>query len=96
MSSLKPLAIIYGVGPLLGLSLAKAFAPSHSLAIISRTLSHLTPLVQTLEKEVEGVEVRAFEADTDRGSLERAFGKIREEFRERRVDVGIWNAGGSE
>lgn len=89
MSPIRPLAIIYGVGPGLGLSLAKAFAPTHSLAILSRSLSNLEPLVKELEKE--GGDVKAFASDVSDAGLKDAFARIQKEFGGREVDVGVWN-----
>ena len=90
MSSTKPLAIIYGVGPGLGLSLASAFLPTHSLAIVSRSLSRLEPLVDELKKQ--GGDVKAFASDSSEEGLKSAFDKIKAEFQGREVSVGCWNA----
>jgi NAD(P)-dependent dehydrogenase (short-subunit alcohol dehydrogenase family) len=89
MSSTKPLAIIYGVGPGLGLSLAKAFSSTHSLAIMSRSLSNLQPFVDELTKS--GAEVKAFASEATEEGLTSAFAKIKKDFGGREVSVGVWN-----
>ena len=89
MSSSKPLAIIYGVGPGLGLSLARSFLPTHSLAIMSRSLSNLEPFVDELTKQ--GGDVKAFASDATEKGLTEAFDKIQKDFGGRKVEVGCWN-----
>ena len=89
-STLKPLLILYGAGPGLGLSIAKAFHPSHALALLSRSLSNLKPLVQELE--VDGAEVKAYESEATEEGLKKAFEQIGKDWKGRRVEVGVWNA----
>jgi NAD(P)-dependent dehydrogenase (short-subunit alcohol dehydrogenase family) len=88
----KPLAIIYGVGrsPGLGYSLAKLFAETHAVAILSRSLAKLEPIAANLR--ATGGDVRAFEAAAEPVAIAQAFETIRETFGEREVTLGIWNA----
>lgn len=90
----KPIAIIYGVGrsPGLGHSLAKLFAATHSVAILSRSLAKLEPIAAEL-RATTGADVRAFEAAADPDGIARAFAAIREAYGpDIEVSLGIWNA----
>lgn len=89
-ASSLPLAIIVGVGQGLGLSIAKAFGPTHSLAIVSRSKANLDPFVQELERA--GHEVRAYESDGTEGGIKKLFEAIEHDHKGRTVDCGVWSA----
>jgi NAD(P)-dependent dehydrogenase (short-subunit alcohol dehydrogenase family) len=90
--STKSIAILYGVGPGLGLALARAFAPTHTLALLSRTRANIEPLVDQLKGENSAFRVHAFESDPTEESLKKAVEEIGKVLGGGKVDLGIWNA----
>ncbi len=89
-SKQKPVAMVVGVGPGLGASLARRFAHEYSVAITARSADYLRMLGGDIRK-AGGV---ALEVQADVGSreqVEAAFKSIRERLGE--VDVLLYNAG---
>jgi NAD(P)-dependent dehydrogenase (short-subunit alcohol dehydrogenase family) len=83
-------ALIVGVGPGLGLALAKAFAADgHAVAVFGRDLERLTGYVSQLE--AEGHTARAFQADAgDAANLTAALRRAADELGA--PDVLVYNA----
>ena len=89
-SKQKPVAVIVGVGPGLGASLARRFAREYAVAITARSIDYLRALGDDIRK-AGGT---AVEVQADAGSreqVEAAFKSIRERLGE--VDVLLYNAG---
>ncbi len=85
----EPVCAIVGVGPGLGLALARRFAERYALALIARNQQFLA----SVATQVVGAGRRAIavEADlTDAGQIERAFSRIRAELGA--PEVMIYNA----
>jgi len=85
----EPVCAIVGVGPGLGLALARRFAERYALALIARNQQFLA----SVATQVAGAGRRAIavEADlTDAGQIERAFSRIRAELGA--PEVTIYNA----
>ena len=89
-SKQKPVAVVVGVGPGLGASLARRFAREYAVAITARSADYLRTLADEL-RTAGGV---ALEAQADTGSPDQvaaALKSIREGLGE--VDVLLYNAG---
>lgn len=85
-----PVAVVVGVGPGLGASLARRFARGYAVAIIARSADYL----QSLAKEIRAAGGRVFEAQAnvgDRAQVEAAFASIREQLGS--PEVLLYNAG---
>lgn len=93
MATSKPIAVVIGVGPGLGASLAKRFAAGgYSIALISRSEKSLQPVQQELEKQ--GHTALSVPADAgDVSSLKNAFNTIRTKFGND-PEVLLYNASG--
>lgn len=80
MAASKPIAVVIGVGPGLGASLAKRFAAGgYSIALISRSEKTLEPVQKELEQQ--GHTAISVPADAgDVSSLKNAFNSIRTKF----------------
>ncbi|CAF3134701.1 unnamed protein product [Rotaria socialis] len=92
MVSKKPIAIVIGVGPGLGASLAKRFAiGGYSIGLVSRKESSVQPVQKKLEQQ--GHTSLSVTADaSDILSMKNAFHKIRTEFGSD-PEVLLYNAG---
>jgi NAD(P)-dependent dehydrogenase (short-subunit alcohol dehydrogenase family) len=89
-SKQKPVAVVVGVGPGLGASLARRFAREYAVAITARSADYL----RTLADDIRKAGGTALEVQADTGSreqVEAAFKSIREKLGE--VDVLLYNAG---
>jgi len=89
-SKQKPVAVVVGVGPGLGASLARRFGREYAVALVARRPDYLRTLADDVRKS-GGV---AVEVPADVGSREQvaaAFKAIRERLAE--VDVLLFNAG---
>lgn len=89
------ICILYGVGPGLGHSLAKAFLPSHHVALVSRSKANLEPLVQRLRDECKGGngnQVEAFESGLGEEGMKKVLEAVEGKFAGARWSVGVWNA----
>ena len=70
-----PIAIIAGVGPGTGASVARHFSRAYPVALLARTRSSFQPLVE--EINAAGGKAEGFEADVcDEESLKGAFGEM--------------------
>ena len=86
----KPVAVVTGVGPGLGASLARRFAREYAVAINARRAEALTAYAKEIRNA--GGEVLEVPADIgDRAQVEAAFAAIRERLGP--VDVLLYNAG---
>ncbi|HVA68956.1 MAG TPA: SDR family NAD(P)-dependent oxidoreductase [Candidatus Binataceae bacterium] len=86
----KPVALITGVGPGLGASLARRFAREYTVAIMARSADYL----QTLAVDIRSAGGDVLEVKSDvgnRAEVEAAFKLVRERLGE--IDVLIYNAG---
>jgi len=88
----KPIAVVIGVGPGLGTSLARRFAKGgYAIALVSRQETHLKPVQQELEQQ--GHTAISVPADaSDASSVKQAFQQIRQKLGEQ-IDVLLYNAG---
>ncbi|KAK2754879.1 hypothetical protein FQN54_006772 [Arachnomyces sp. PD_36] len=89
----KAIAVIAGVGPGTGASIAKKFAKSYSVVLLARNPDNYTSLVQ----EVSDSGGRAIGISTDASdaeSVKRAFEKISQEFPGAPLAAGVYNVGG--
>ena len=78
MASSAPLAIIAGVGPGTGASVARRFAQAYSVVLLSRKSSTFQPLVDEINKN--GGKAIGYETDvTDEKSIGETFEKIEKE-----------------
>jgi NAD(P)-dependent dehydrogenase (short-subunit alcohol dehydrogenase family) len=85
----KPVCAIVGVGPGLGLALARRFAASYSLALIARNEAFLSTAAREIAEQ--GGRAIAVSADlADASQIETAFGRIRTELAA--PEVMIYNA----
>jgi NAD(P)-dependent dehydrogenase (short-subunit alcohol dehydrogenase family) len=87
--SQKHAAVVVGVGPGLGASLARRFSKTYPVAMIARRGEFIEPLAKELEKQ--GCNALAVRADVGKAdSIASAFKSIRERIGE--VEVLIYNA----
>lgn len=86
-----PVAVVVGVGPGLGASLARRFAQGYAVAIIARKAEYLKSLAAELR--ATGAQILEVPADIgDRAQVEAAFTLIREQLGP--PEVLLYNAGG--
>ncbi|KAJ5159830.1 uncharacterized protein N7482_006834 [Penicillium canariense] len=89
----KGLAIIAGVGPGTGGSIARRFAQSYSVVLLSRTPSSYEPLVQEINSnggQAIGISTDVSDAD----SVSSAFDQIEKQFPNSALAATIFNPGG--
>lgn len=88
-----PIAIIAGVGPGTGASVARKFAASYTVVLMARNAASYEPLVS--EIQAAGGKAVGISADViDPNSMNNAFGKIKEEFAEAKCAAAVFNVGG--
>jgi NAD(P)-dependent dehydrogenase (short-subunit alcohol dehydrogenase family) len=90
-SKAKPVAVVTGVGPGLGASLARRFASEYAVAIIARRVDYL----HSLATEIRGTGATVLDVPADigvRAEVEAAFKTIRAELGA--PEVLLYNAGG--
>ncbi|KAL7273349.1 hypothetical protein RUND412_003801 [Rhizina undulata] len=93
MASVKPLAIIAGVGAGTGAAVARKFAEKYSVVLLARTPSNLDPVVNDIKSS--GGNALAVPADvTDASSVQSAFKTISEKFPNAPVAAAVFNANG--
>ena len=86
----KPVAVVTGVGPGLGASLVRRFAPSYAVAMLARKPDYLKALARELRQG--GATVRTLSCDvSDHTQISDAFRVIRTDFGD--PDVLLYNAG---
>ncbi|KAL9061295.1 MAG: hypothetical protein Q9162_000169 [Coniocarpon cinnabarinum] len=92
----KPIAVIAGIGPGTGASVARRFAKSYPVALLARSAGSYEPLVQEINSS--GGKAYGFSADvSDAASVKRAFESIKKEMSnggEVTAAAAIFNASG--
>lgn len=89
----KPWAVVAGVGPGTGASVARKFGREYPIALLARSAEHLEPYV----KEINDAGGKAIGISTDvsdAGSVKAAFAKIEAEFGSGGAAAAVFNAGG--
>lgn len=88
-----PIAIVAGVGPGTGASVARKFAQSYPVVLLARTPESYEPLVAEIEKS--GGKAIGISTDvSDSSSVKSAFEKIKQEFGAVGAAAAIFNASG--
>lgn len=93
MASTKAWAVIAGVGPGTGASVARKFAGLYSIALLARNPANYEPLV----KEINGNGGKAIGISTDvsdANSVKNAFEKISSEMGSAKLAAAVFNVGG--
>lgn len=91
--SIKPFAVIAGVGAGTGASLARRFAKSYPVALLARTPASYDPLVEEINKS--GGKAIGFSTDmANEESVKSAFARITKEFDNAPCAAAIYNASG--
>jgi len=91
MSTPSPIAIIAGVGPGTGASLARRFAQSYPVVLLARNPSNFEPLADEINKS--GGEAFGISTDvSSEASVESAFAKIQERYPGALVAAAVFNA----
>jgi NAD(P)-dependent dehydrogenase (short-subunit alcohol dehydrogenase family) len=86
----KPVAVVTGVGPGLGASLVRRFAPTYAVAMLARKADYLKELAHEIRQG--GATVLDLGCDvSDRAQISEAFRAIRKELGE--PEVLLYNAG---
>ena len=89
MAAPSPLAIIAGVGPGTGASVARKFAASYPVVLLARKPENYSPLVEEIQKN--GGWAKGISTDvSDAGSVKKAFEEIGGE----KVAAAVFNVGG--
>ncbi|RHZ58424.1 hypothetical protein CDV55_103948 [Aspergillus turcosus] len=89
----KALAIIAGVGPGTGASIARRFAKAYSVVVLSRNPANFEPLVQEINSS--GGQALGISTDvTDSRSVKSAFEKISQQYAGVPLAAAVFNAGG--
>ncbi|KAJ5592289.1 hypothetical protein N7537_009193 [Penicillium hordei] len=89
----KPIAIIAGVGPGTGASIARKFAKAYSVVVLARSPENFDPVVQ--EINASGGQAFGIRTDvSDSKSVNAAFDKIAAQFPLSKVVAAVFNAGG--
>ncbi|KOS41293.1 hypothetical protein ACN38_g7846 [Penicillium nordicum] len=89
----KALAIIAGVGPGTGASIARKFAKSYSLVVLARNPDNYNPVVQEINSS--GGQAIGISTDvSDSKSVNAAFEKIQAEYPSSKVAAAVFNPGG--
>ncbi|KAL3487583.1 hypothetical protein BJX62DRAFT_213361 [Aspergillus germanicus] len=89
----KPLAIIAGVGPGTGASVARKFAAAYSVVVIARNPDNYNPLVE--EINASGGKALGLSADlSDSNAVQSVFDKISQQFKDSPLAAAVFNSGG--
>ncbi|KAJ5312089.1 hypothetical protein PENANT_c011G05578 [Penicillium antarcticum] len=89
----KALAIIAGVGPGTGASIAKKFAKTYSVVVLARNPDNFDPVVQ--EINASGGQAFGISTDvSDSKSVNAAFDKIAAQYPSSKVAAAVFNPGG--
>ena len=89
----KAIAIVAGVGPGTGASVARKFAAAYPVVLLARNPENYESLVQEINKsggKAIGISTDVSSPD----SLKEAFGKIEQEYRGASIAAAIFNASG--
>lgn len=87
------IAVIFGAGPGLAASVARALAPTHALMLLSRSLPGSLPKLEL--GEVPESQLLAVSSDGSKKTLEDAFRQMEDKWPGGVVDVGVFNSGGN-
>ena len=96
---MSAIAIIAGVGPGTGASVARKFAKAYPVVLLARNPANYEPLVSEIQSS--GGKAMGISTDTSDGtSVKTAFGKIEQEFGQGgkegvKVAAAVYNVGGS-
>ncbi|OJJ03153.1 hypothetical protein ASPVEDRAFT_42667 [Aspergillus versicolor CBS 583.65] len=89
----KPLAIIAGVGPGTGASIARKFALAYSVVVLARNPANYNSLVSEITSA--GGQALGISADvSDSSSLKAAFEKISQQYKDSPLAAAVFNSGG--
>ncbi|KAH1301705.1 hypothetical protein KXV95_004463, partial [Aspergillus fumigatus] len=89
----KALAVIAGVGPGTGASIARRFAKAYSVVVLSRNPANFEPLVQEINSS--GGQALGISADvTDSTSVKSAFEKIAQQYAGVPLAAAVFNPAG--
>ncbi|KAE8419710.1 hypothetical protein BDV36DRAFT_307665 [Aspergillus pseudocaelatus] len=89
----KPFAIIAGVGPGTGASIARKFAQAYSVVLLARNPANFTPVVE--EINANGGQATGISADlSDTNSVKSAFEKINQQYGGSTLAAAVFNSGG--
>ena len=86
------IAVIFGAGPGLAASVARALAPTHSLMLLSRSLPGSLPKLDL--GDIPDDKLLAVSSDGSQQTLKEAFDKMEKKWPGGIVDFGIFNSGG--
>ncbi|KAH1427127.1 hypothetical protein KXV53_006854 [Aspergillus fumigatus] len=90
----KALAVIAGVGPGTGASIARRFAKAYSVVVLSRNPANFEPLVQEINSS--GGQALGISADvTDSTSVKSAFEKIAQQYAGVPLAAAVFNPAGA-
>lgn len=87
------IAVIFGAGPGLAASIARALTPTHSLMLLSRSLPGSLPKLELGDLPED--KLLAVSSDGSKKTLEDAFEKMEKKWPGAVVDVGVFNSGGN-
>jgi NAD(P)-dependent dehydrogenase (short-subunit alcohol dehydrogenase family) len=87
-----PIAVIFGAGPGLAASIARALAPTHALLLLSRSLPGSLPKLEL--GNIPDDRLLALKSDGSRSTLATAFEEMGRKWPDSKVEVGVFNSGG--
>lgn len=89
----KAFAVIAGVGPGTGASIARRFAKTYPVVVLARNPASFNPLVQEINSS--GGQAVGISTDlSDSESVQNAFSQIAEQFRDAKLAAAVFNPGG--
>ncbi|KAL4780341.1 hypothetical protein BJX76DRAFT_338240 [Aspergillus varians] len=89
----KPLAIIAGVGPGTGASIARKFAQTYSVVVLARTATNYDGVVNEINSS--GGQALGISTDvSDSSSVQSAFEKISAQYKDTPLAAAVFNSGG--
>ncbi|KAL4925671.1 oxidoreductase, short chain dehydrogenase/reductase family [Aspergillus undulatus] len=89
----KPLAIVAGVGPGTGASIARKFAQAYSVVVLARNADNYNGVVNEINSY--GGQALGLSVDvSDSSSLKSAFDKIAQQYKDAPLAAAVFNSGG--
>ncbi|KAL4877087.1 hypothetical protein BJY04DRAFT_133586 [Aspergillus karnatakaensis] len=89
----KPFAIVAGVGPGTGASIARKFAQAYSVVVLARNPDNFNPVVEEINSA--GGQATGISADlADSNSVQAAFEKINQQYKDTPLAAAVFNSGG--
>ncbi|KAL4935096.1 hypothetical protein BDV06DRAFT_229148 [Aspergillus oleicola] len=89
----KPFAIVAGVGPGTGASIARKFASLYSIVVLARNPENYDPVVSEINKS--GGTATGYSVDvSDSSAVKSAFEKISQQFKDTPLAAAVFNSGG--